>query len=87
MLFIESQAYTSKVAFTYDESMFSTHCDDCLVDDPKQRYHNVLNMLKCFPLKKKSRHRQLWKKIPEWQKGMNRKNRQILKNLSKLNVQ
>lgn len=30
--------------------MLSAHCDDCPVDDPQQRHHNVLDMLKGFSL-------------------------------------
>lgn len=41
-----------KVACTYNESMLTTHCDDCPVDDPQQRHHNVLNVFKGFPLRK-----------------------------------
>lgn len=40
------------VACTYDKSMLSTHCDDRPVDDRQQRHHYVLDVLKCFSLRK-----------------------------------
>lgn len=39
-------------ACTHDEGVLSTHRDDCAVDDSQQRHHDVLDVLKRFPLRK-----------------------------------
>lgn len=36
---------------THNQGMLATHCDDCPVDDPQQRHHDILNVLKGFPLR------------------------------------
>ena len=43
---------------TYDEGVLSAHGDHRAVDGPQERHHNVLDMLKGFPLRERQRDRE-----------------------------